>query len=137
MRGDTCFLWAGGGQASRARSRSAPAVRLSPAPASLDARPPPVEPSCCTPLGCWHAVSTEKGIKSLMRRLRKDSSTRQYAAVSAPGCVGVGVWVSWAEMRRQMRPGLSHLGKLGAAEESALVSKLIRKTNKGKYSLKT
>lgn len=132
MRGDTCFLWAGGGQASRALSGSAPAARLSPAPASLDARPPPVEPSCCTPLGCWHAVSTEKGIKSLMRRLRKDSSTRQYAAVSALGCVGV---VGGDEKADET--GLSHLGNLEAAEESVLVSKLIRKTNKGKYSLKT
>lgn len=46
------------------------------------------------------------------------------------------VWVLWAEMRREMRLCMSHLGIVGAAEESALVSRFIRKTNKGKYSLK-
>lgn len=46
------------------------------------------------------------------------------------------VWVLWAEMRREMRPCMSHLGIVGAVEESALVSRFIRKTNKGKYSLK-
>ena len=61
-------------------------------------------------LGCWHAVSTEKGIKSSMRRLRKDSSTRQYAAVSALGRVGV---VGGDEKADET--GLSHLGNLGAA----------------------
>lgn len=47
------------------------------------------------------------------------------------------VWVLWAEMRRKMKRCTSHLGIVGAAEESALVSRFIRKTNKGKYSLKT
>lgn len=46
------------------------------------------------------------------------------------------VWVLWAEMRRKMKQCTSHLGIVGAAEESALVSRFIRKTNKGKYSLK-
>lgn len=46
------------------------------------------------------------------------------------------VWVLWVEMRRKMRQYVSHLGIVGAAEESALVSRFIRKTNKGKYSLK-
>lgn len=46
------------------------------------------------------------------------------------------VWVLWVAMRRKMRHCTSHLGSLGAAEESALVSRFIRKTNKGKYSLK-
>lgn len=46
------------------------------------------------------------------------------------------VWVLWVEMRREVRPCMSHLGIVGAVEESALVSRFIRKTNKGKYSLK-
>lgn len=46
------------------------------------------------------------------------------------------VWVLWVEMRREMRLCMSHLCIVGAAEESALVSRFIRKTNKGKYSLK-
>lgn len=46
------------------------------------------------------------------------------------------VWVLWVAMRREMRRCTSHLGSVGAAEESALVSRFIRKTNKGKSSLK-
>lgn len=46
------------------------------------------------------------------------------------------VWVLWAEMRQEMRWCMSHLGIVEAVEESALVSRFIIKTNKGKYSLK-
>lgn len=64
----------------------------------------------------------------LFRRIRKDSSTQP---VSAFVCVGV---VGGDE--KEMRPCASHLGIVGVAEESALVSRFIRKTNKGKYSPK-
>lgn len=64
----------------------------------------------------------------MFRRIRKDSSIQPVPTLVCVGVVGGD--------EKKMRQCTSHLGIVGAAEESALVSRFIRKTNKGKYSLK-
>lgn len=80
-----------------------------------------------------HGMLSECSYTERNRVLCSEESERTRAFSPSPlSCV----WVLWVAMRRKMRHCTSHLGSVGAAEESALVSRFIRKTNKGKYSLK-